>query len=86
MYNEVWGLVNSTVIRITMKNLPPELVNWYSPFNWDVEVLWELSGEIQKREVAALEWHLDKPFWSSVRGKGMLFDLKPRDVQHKGSL
>ena len=63
-----------------MKYLPPELIDWYFPFNWNVESLWQLEGEIQTRKVVTLEWHLDKPFWSSKKGKGMLFDLKPRVV------
>lgn len=27
-----------------------------------------------------MEWHLDKPFWSSAQGNGMRFDLRPIDV------
>ena len=63
-----------------MKYLPPELIDWYFPFNWDVEELWQLEGELETKEVVNLEWHLDQPFWSSESGKGMLFDLNPREV------
>ena len=63
-----------------MKQLPPELIDWYFPFNWDVELLWKLNGEAKEKKIANLEWHLDKPLWSSVVGQGMLFDLKPIDV------
>ena len=63
-----------------MKYLPPELKEWYFPFNWNVETLWDLEGRLETREVASLEWHLDQPLWSSETGKGMLFDLKPRSV------
>jgi hypothetical protein len=63
-----------------MKYLPPELSDWYFPFNWDVKVLWGLSGDLQKRDITKFKWHLEKPFWSSVKGKGLLFDLKPLEV------
>ena len=63
-----------------MKYLPAEMVDWYFPFNWDVKEVWEIEGEIETRNIEDLEWHLDKPFWSSERGKGMIFDLRPRDV------
>ena len=54
--------------------------DWYFPFNWEVKSIWELEGVIEKRNIKELEWHLDIPFWSSERGRGMTFDLKPRDV------
>lgn len=63
-----------------MKHLPKEMREWYFPFNWDVNEVWELEGRIEKRKIEDLTWHLDKPFWSSVQGKGMMFDLKPREV------
>ncbi len=63
-----------------MKFLPPEMSNWYFPFNWNVEEVWVLEGSIERRNIEELEWHLEKPFWSSERGKGMMFDLKPREV------
>lgn len=53
---------------------------WYFPFNWEVADIWRLEGRLEKREVKELEWHLEIPFWSSERGKGMLFDLKPKEV------
>ncbi|MCP4267861.1 MAG: hypothetical protein GY777_20210 [Candidatus Brocadiaceae bacterium] len=63
-----------------MKYLPPEMSDWYFPFNWDVNAIWNLEGSIEQRGIKELGWHLEKPFWSSERGKGMLFDLKPGDV------
>ena len=63
-----------------MKELPEEMKDWYFPFNWKVSDIWDLKGEIEVRSLKDLEWHLDIPFWSSERGKGMTFDLKPRDV------
>ena len=63
-----------------MKRLPPELADWYFTYNWEVKGAWKLSGKLIEREVASLEWHLDAPLWSSEQGKGMLFDLRPREV------
>jgi len=63
-----------------MKYLPPEMSEWYFPFNWNVKKLWELEGTIERRNIEDLEWHLDIPFWSSERGNGMMFDLRPREV------
>lgn len=57
--------------------------DWYFPFNWDVNEVWELEGKIERRNIKDLKWHLEKPFWSSVRGKGMMFDLKPKEVLAK---
>ena len=66
-----------------MKNLPLEMREWYFPFNWDVKEVWGLEGKIERRKTEDLKWHLEKPFWSSVRGKGMMFDLMPREVLEK---
>ena len=66
-----------------MKYLPSEMSDWYFPFNWDVNEVWELEGKIERRNIKDLKWHLEKPFWSSVRGKGMMFDLKPGEVLAK---
>ena len=63
-----------------MKELPDEMKDWYFPFNWEVKEIWKLEGKIETRKLKELEWHLDVPFWSSESGKGMTFDLKPRDV------
>lgn len=63
-----------------MKKLPPELVEWYFPFNWDVKEVWDLEGRLEQRSVRDLEWHLEMPLWSTEAGRGMLFDLRPRDV------
>lgn len=57
--------------------------DWYFPFNWDVNEVWELEGKTEQRNIQDLKWHLEKPFWSSVRGKGMMFDLKPKEVLSK---
>jgi hypothetical protein len=62
------------------KYLPLEMREWYFPFNWDVKELWKQDGKIESRNVKDLEWHLRQPFWSSQRGKGLLFDLKPTCV------
>ena len=63
-----------------MKQLPEEMKGWYFPFNWQVSDIWDLEGTIESRRIIDLEWHLDIPFWSSERGKGMTFDLKPGEV------
>lgn len=63
-----------------MKHLPPELRDWYFPFNWEVSDIWGLPGKIEQRKTIDLVWHLAEPFWSSVRGNGLLFDLRPIDV------
>lgn len=63
-----------------MKYLPPELADWFFPFNWNVQELWNVEGKIEQRDLTSLLWHLDYPFWSSVQGKGILFDIRPKTV------
>ena len=63
-----------------MKHLPPIMCDWYFPFNWAVKDIWKLEGKAEQRNIDDLEWHLDIPFWSSERGKGMMFNLTPREV------
>jgi len=41
--------------------------------------VWSLELPVEKVPIADLEWHLDLPIWSSVRGQP-LFDLVPNKV------
>ena len=61
-----------------MKRFPPEMSDWYFPFNWDLSRLWALDIPQEIRPMSALRWHLDIPIWSVE--KGLNFDLCPIDV------
>ena len=61
-----------------MKRLPPEMRDWYFPFNWNLPRLWALDVPMETRHISALKWHFHVPIWS-VR-KGTHFDLCPSEV------
>lgn len=61
-----------------MKKLPPEMKDWYFPFNWDLSKLWELDVPTRILPLSDLRWHFDIPIWSVE--KGMHFDLCPKEV------
>lgn len=61
-----------------MKKLPPEMRDWYFPFDWDVDRLWALDIPVQTLLMSELRWHFDVPIWSK---EGVLnFDLCPNEV------
>ena len=66
------------VVQKEMKRLPPELRDWYFPFNWDLDRLWSLDVPTEMRDMSALDWHFHVPIWSIA--KGMHFDLRPVEV------
>lgn len=65
-------------MNIKMKLLPPEMRNWYFPFDWDLEKLWALHVPIEIRDITELRWHFDVPIWAAA--KGMHWDLCPAEV------
>jgi hypothetical protein len=68
---------------VSTKQLPPEMRDWYFPFDWDLERLWALVAPVEHRTLAELRWHLDLRIWSVARG--MHFDLRPAEVlRHPG--
>lgn len=70
-------------MNIKMKLLPPEMRDWYFPFDWSPEKLWALDVPIESRDIADLRWHFDIPIWASA--KGMHWNLCPIEViKHPG--
>ncbi len=66
-----------------MKRLPPEMRDWYFPFDWALTKLWSLNLCVASLPVSTLDWHFDIPIWS--KEKGMHFNLHPAEViQHPG--
>jgi hypothetical protein len=63
-----------------MKVLPDILAGHILPFDWDVRRVWTQEAEVSRWPVADLAYLLDLPLWSSVPGRGMLFDISPREV------
>jgi len=61
-----------------MKRLPPEMRDWYFPFDWDLSSLWALDVPTETLPLSDLSWHFDIPIWSVE--DGMNFDLCPREV------
>ncbi len=61
-----------------MKRLPPEMRDWYFPFDWDLSKLWNLNVPTTTLPLSELKWHFDIPIWS--KEKGMHFDLCPKEV------
>ena len=63
--------------------LPPEMRDWYFPFDWNLEKLWALDLPSETRNISELRWHFDIPVWASAKGRH--FDLCPREVlKHPG--
>jgi hypothetical protein len=64
-----------------MKVLPDILADHILPFDWDVRRVWtQEEAEVSRWPIADLAYLLDLPLWSSVPGRGMLFDISPREV------
>jgi hypothetical protein len=61
-----------------VKLLPPEMRDWYFPFDWNLERLWALDVPVETRPLSELRWHFDIPIWGSTKGKH--FDLSPAEV------
>ena len=63
-----------------IKNIPDSLQDHILPFNWDVSRVWGLNACTERIERTQLDYLLKLPLWSSVPGKGMLFDISPLEV------
>lgn len=61
-----------------MKLLPPEMRDWYFPFDWNLDRLWALDVPTETRDISKLRWHFNVPIWASA--KGMHWDLCPAEV------
>lgn len=59
--------------------MPPSIAEVYLDFDWDRTQVWALELPTTSMPIRELEWHLDLPFWSTVRGEPR-FDLCPRAV------
>src|SRR5574343_1942902 len=62
------------------KAIPESLRAHILPFDWDVRRVWSRAAECLRRPVADYAYLLDLPLWSSIPGRGMLFDISPRAV------
>ncbi len=62
------------------KHIPEILKDHILPFDWDVTKVWNLQGTVEMFSRARFDYLLDLPLWSSVPGKGMLFDISPSTV------
>ena len=62
------------------KYVPEILKNHILPFNWNGKVVWALESPVLRVPRVEYDYLLYLPLWSSVTGKGMLFDTKPIDV------
>ena len=63
-----------------IKKVPTHLKSYILPFNWNVQLVWKLSANTETMLVKEFDYLLYVPLWSSMGGKGMLFDTKPIDV------
>ncbi len=59
--------------------MPPSIAEVYLDFDWDRAQVWALDLPTTAIATHELGWHLDLPFWSTVRGEAR-FDLCPRAV------
>ncbi len=62
------------------KRIPEQLRFHILPFNWNVEMVWALEAPVNKIERSTLDYLLHLSLWSSISGKGMLFDISPIEV------
>ncbi len=65
-------------MNIKMKLLPPEMRDWYFPFDWCPERLWALDVQTETMDMSELRWHFDTPLWATAKGRH--FDLNPIEV------
>jgi hypothetical protein len=63
-----------------LKAIPAILADHILPFNWDVRRGWEQTAEVSVHPRVDFDYLLNLPLWSSVPGRGMLFDISPREV------
>ena len=75
---DVAARLKGDVVGEQMKNLPPEMRDWYFPFNWSLPRLWALDVPTETRPMSELRWHFDIPIWSTEPGKR--FNLCPSEV------
>lgn len=68
------------------KNIPDALKDHILPFNWDVRKVWALAAATTQIPCGEFLHWLELPLWSSVPGRGMLFDIRPIDVIRDESL
>jgi len=68
------------------KDIPEALKRHILPFNWDVRKVWALAATTQQIPCGEFRHWMELPLWSSVPGRGLLFDTRPvdviRDVKH----
>lgn len=62
------------------RSIPEPLRDHILARDWDVRRAWTLETEAQVVPLQRLTYLLELPLWSSVPGRGMLFDLCPADV------
>jgi hypothetical protein len=68
---------------LTIKTIPECLKNHILPFNWDVQKVWNLAVPTINCFRTEFDYLLELPLWSSIPGKGMLFDISPIEVIEK---
>jgi len=68
------------------KIVPAALTGHILPFHWDVRKVWALEAPVHQITCSDFAYLLELPLWSSVKGKGLLFDLCPQDVIRDASL
>ena len=56
-----------------------DVAPFYFDFDWSNRAVWALDLPVGELDRAALDWHLELPFWST-RPPEPLFDLRPRAV------
>ena len=62
------------------KFIPDILKDYILPFNWDVRKVWALNADVVQVPCFKFAYLLELPVWSSVPGRGLLFDICPMDV------
>ena len=68
------------------KYIPEILKKHILPFNWSGEAVWSLESPVLRVPIVEYDYLLNFPLWSSVTGRGMLFDTKPIDVINDPSI
>ena len=68
------------------KIVPASLTGHILPFQWDVKKVWALEATVHQIPCADFAYLLELSLWSSVKGRGLLFDLCPQDVIRDASL
>ena len=72
--------------EIIAKALPEVLKPHILPFDWDVSRVWTLEAEAVPIKSGEFAYLLELPLWSSIPGRGMLFDTRPIDVMRNPAL